>query len=172
MVVAIFVPESTYNTCNHVTLSQDYPTLPSTSEHRSQYQGLRRTVLHKINSAMNAPITQKKKKIPRLGPADAEIKAPSGENTELRRSPFRAWSRSVYSHKCYAYCQGSLPCLFLPFRSIHLHFSQISPEFVCVCVCMCVCVCVCVCVCNLANTGSCVGPQNKIGHPAGYRFSC
>ena len=24
----------------------------------------------------------------------------------------------------------------------------------------------------LANTGSCVGPQNKIGHPAGCRFPC
>ena len=23
-----------------------------------------------------------------------------------------------------------------------------------------------------ANTGSCVGPQNKIGHLAGYRFPC
>ena len=24
----------------------------------------------------------------------------------------------------------------------------------------------------VANTGSCVGPQNKIGHPAGIRFPC
>ena len=24
----------------------------------------------------------------------------------------------------------------------------------------------------VANTGSCVGPQNKIGHPAGCRFLC
>ena len=59
---------------------------------------------------------------PQWGAADAEIKVPSGENTELKRSPFKAWSRSVYSHTCYAYCQGFLPCLFLPFRSIHLHF--------------------------------------------------
>ena len=57
------------------------------------------------------------------GAADAEIKVPSGENTELKRSPFKAWSRSVYSHTCYTYCQGFLPCLFLPFRSIHLHFG-------------------------------------------------
>ena len=34
------------------------------------------------------------------GAADAEIKVPSGENTELKRSPFKAWSRSVYSHTC------------------------------------------------------------------------
>ena len=33
-----------------------------------------------------------------------------------------AWSRSVNSHTCYAYCQGALPCLVLPFQSIHLHF--------------------------------------------------
>ena len=40
---------------------------------------------------------------PQWGAADAEIKAPSGENTELKRSPFKVWSRSVYSHTCYAY---------------------------------------------------------------------
>ena len=56
--------------------------------------------------------------------ADAEIKIPSGENTELKRSPFKAWSRSVYGHTCYTYCQGFLPCLF------HLHFSKTSPDFV------------------------------------------
>ena len=37
-------------------------------------------------------------KIPQWGAADAEIKVPSVENTELKRSPFKAWSRSVYSH--------------------------------------------------------------------------
>ena len=59
---------------------------------------------------------------PQWGAADAEIKVPSGENTELKRSPFQAWGRSVYSHTCYAYCQGFLPCLFLHFQSINLHF--------------------------------------------------
>ena len=95
---------------------------------------------------------------PQLGAADAEIKVPSDENRELKGSPFKAWSRSVYSHTCYAYCQGFLPCLFLPFRSIHLHFFQnLSRVFL---------------VLVVANTGSCVGPQNKIGHPAGCRFPC
>ena len=61
---------------------------------------------------------------PQWGAADAEIKVPSGENTELKRSPFKAWSRSVYSHTYYAYCQGFRPSLFLPSRSIHLHFFQ------------------------------------------------
>ena len=46
------------------------------------------------------------------GGADAEIKVPSGENTELYRSPFKDWSRSAYSHTCHAYCQGFLPYLF------------------------------------------------------------
>ena len=66
---------------------------------------------------------------PQWGAADAEIKVPSGENTELKRSPFQAWSRSVYSHICYAYCQGVLPYLFLPFQSIHLHFFQNLSHF-------------------------------------------
>ena len=65
------------------------------------------------------------------GTADAEIKVPSGENIELKRSPFKAWSRSVYSHACY-YCQGFLPCLFLPLWSVHLHFFPKSPNFSCV----------------------------------------
>ena len=72
---------------------------------------------------------------PQWGAEDAQIKVPSGANTELKRSPFKAWSRSVDSHTCYAYCQGILPCLFLPFQSIHLHFSNASPDFSCVCCC-------------------------------------
>ena len=89
---------------------------------------------------------------PQWGAADAEIKVPSGENTEFKRSPFQAWSRSVYSHTCYTYCRGVLPCLFLPFRSMHLHFFQTLSRFF----------------------RSCVGPKNKIGHTAGYnsRVEC
>ena len=49
--------------------------------------------------------------------------------TELKRSPFQAWSRSVSSHMFYTYCQGLLPCLFLPFQSIHLHFFQNLSQF-------------------------------------------
>ena len=95
---------------------------------------------------------------PQWGAADAEIKVPPGENTELKRSPFQAWSRSVYSHTCDAYCRGFLPWLFLPFRSIHLHFFQnLSRVFP---------------VLAVASTSSCVGPQNKIGNLAGCRFQC
>ena len=90
------------------------------------------------------------------GAADAEIKVLPGENTELKRSPFKAWSRSVYSHTCFAHCQGFLPCLFLPFRLIQLHFFQNLSRFF---------------LCWLWLThGSCVGPQDKIGRTAGGRF--
>ena len=61
-----------------------------------------------------------------------KLKVPPGENTELKRSPFKAWSRSVYSHTGYAYCLGFLPCLFPPFWSIYLHFFQVPPDFSCV----------------------------------------
>ena len=92
---------------------------------------------------------------PQWGAVDAEIKVPSGENTELKRSPFEAWSTSVYSDTCYAYCQGFLPCLFLHFWSIHLHFFQNLSQFP---------------LCWLWPThDSCGGPQNKIGHFAGCR---
>ena len=60
--------------------------------------------------------------VPQWGAGDAEIKVPSDENTELEGFPFKAWSRSVYSHACDTFCQGLLPYLFLPFWSIQLHF--------------------------------------------------
>ena len=43
------------------------------------------------------------------GTADAEMKVPSDENTELKGSPFKAWSKSLYCHACYACCQGFFP---------------------------------------------------------------
>ena len=79
-------------------------------------------------------------------------------SVKLKRSPLKAWSGSVDSLTCYAYCQRFLPCLFLPFRSIHLHFFQNLSRFF-------------LCWLLLAH-GSCVGPQNRIGLPAGCRFPC
>ena len=90
------------------------------------------------------------------GAADAKFKVPSGENTQLKRSPSKTWSRSVYSHACYAYSQGFLPCLFLPSGPFNCIFSKTSSDFFP--------------LLAVANTGSCVGPQNKIGHPAECRF--
>ena len=40
-----------------------------------------------------------------------------------------AWSRSVYSHTYYAYCQGFLPRLFLPFGPFTCIFSKTSSNF-------------------------------------------
>ena len=94
---------------------------------------------------------------PQWGAADAEIKVPSSRNTELKRSPFKAWSRSVYSHKCYAYCQGFFP-YFYPSGPFTCIFFQNLCRFL---------------LCWLWLThGSCLGPQNKMGHPAGCRFPC
>ena len=98
--------------------------------------------------------------VPQWGAADAEIKVQSGENTELKRSPFKAWSRSVYSHTCYANCQGFLSFVLISTLPVHspAFFSKTSPDFS---------------LCWLWLThGSCVGLQNKIGHPAGCRFPC
>ena len=103
------------------------------------------------------PFTGMLKGTPQWGAADAEIKVPSGENTELTHSPFKALSRSVYSHTYYAYCQGFL-LYFYPFPSIHLHLFQNLSRFF---------------LCWLWLThGSRVSPQSKIGHPAGGRFPC
>ena len=60
---------------------------------------------------------------PQWRAADAEIKVPFGENTELKHSPFQAWSRSVYSHTCYAYCQGFLSFFLISTLPVH------SPAF-------------------------------------------
>ena len=88
------------------------------NRHKSEVIGMG-SEKHKKGKIQDIPTT------PWWGAVDAEIKVPSDENTELKCSPFKAWSRSVYSHTCYAYCQGLLPCLFLPFWSFHLHFFQI-----------------------------------------------
>ena len=66
---------------------------------------------------------------PQWGTADVEIKVPSGENTEHKGSPFKAWSRSVYGHTCYTYCQGFLPCLFLPSGPFACIFPKPLPIF-------------------------------------------
>ena len=59
---------------------------------------------------MRSPI-RRLQEPPQWGAADAEIKVPSVENTELEGSPFKACGRSVCSHTCHAYSQGF--CLFL-----------------------------------------------------------
>ena len=63
---------------------------------------------------------------PQWRAVDAEIEVPSNENTELKRSYFKAWSRSVYSHTCYAYFLIST----LPVHS-SAFFPNLSRFFLC-----------------------------------------
>ena len=97
---------------------------------------------------------------PQWGDTDAEIKVPSGENTELNRSPFKVWSRSVYGHTLLHLLPWISSSLIstLPIHSPPFFFFQNLSRFF---------------LCWLWLThGSCVGPQNEIGHPAGGRFPC
>ena len=100
------------------------------------------------------------RKLPQWGAADAEIKVPSVENTELKGFPFHAWSRSVYSRTSYFLLPwiSSLLISTLPVHSpAFLKKNNLSQLFHLLAV---------------ANIGSCVGPQDKIGHPVGCRFPC
>ena len=67
---------------------------------------------------------------PRLGAADTEIKVPSGKNTELKRSPFQAWSRSVYivTHATLTAREFFL-AYFYPSSPFNCIFSKTSPNF-------------------------------------------
>ena len=93
------------------------------------------------------------------GAVDAEIKVPSGENTEFKRSPLKPGvGQYIAIHATLTARDFFLPCLFLPFRPIHLHFFQILSRFFLRWLWL--------------KHGTCVGQQNKIGHPAGGRFPC
>ena len=118
-------------TISTLTLTSKHKRQSLTLTNKHKRQSLELTNKHKRQSLKrtNEQKRQSLKRTPQLGAADAEIKVPSGENTELKRSPFKAWSTSVYSHTCYAYCRGFLSCLFLHFWSIHLHFFQNLSRF-------------------------------------------
>ena len=92
-----------------------------------------------------------------VGAADAEIEVPYGENTELNVLPLKPGvGQHIAIHATltdrdffltYFYVSGPFTCTF----------SKASPDFP---------------VLAVTNTGSCVGSQNKIGHPAGGRCPC
>ena len=93
---------------------------------------------------------------PQWGAADAEIKVPSGEIRSLNVPPLKPGvgkkKKAIHAaltardfFVAYFYPSG-------PFTSI---FPKPLPIFP---------------VLAMANTGPCVGPQNKIGHPTGCRF--
>ena len=69
--------------------------------------------------------------VPQWGAVDAEIKVPSGQNTELKGSPFKAWSRSVYSLLAALASRDFLLISTLPVHS--LHFFQNLSQFFCLC---------------------------------------
>ena len=70
---------------------------------------------------------------PQWGAADAEIKVPSGENTELKRSPFKAWSRSIYLdiHATLT-ARDFFLAYFYPYGPFTCILSKTSPNFSCV----------------------------------------
>ena len=84
-----------------------------------------------------------------------KLRAPSVENPELKGSPFKAWSRPIYSHACFTNCQGFLADLYPPGPFTCIFSPNLSRVFP---------------VLAVANTGSCMELQNKIGYAAcGYR---
>ena len=98
---------------------------------------------------------------PQCGAADAEIKVPSGENTELKRSPIKAWvGQYIAIHASLtARDFSSLLISTLPVHS-PTFFSNLSRFFLCW---------------LWLTHGSCVGPQNKkkVTLPeAGSRVEC
>ena len=97
---------------------------------------------------------------PKCGAADVEIKVPSDENTELKSAPFKlnpgvgqyiAMRATLTARDFFFanfYPSGPFTCIFFQ------NLSRVFP------------------VLAVTNTGCCVDPQNKIGHPVGYRFPC
>ena len=70
---------------------------------------------------------------PQRGAAEAEIKVPSDENTELKGSPFKTWGRSVHSHYAKLTARVSSLIIFtLPVRSPAFFAKTLSKGFSCV----------------------------------------
>ena len=90
-------------------------------------------------------------KPPQWGAVDAEIKVPSGENTELKRSPLKPGSGQYIAIHATLTARDFFLAYFYPSGPITCIFSKFFPDFFP--------------VLAVANTGSCVGLQNNIGHP-------
>ena len=70
---------------------------------------------------------------PRWGAADAEIKVPSDEDTELQGSPFKTWSRSVYiAMHASLTARDFFPANFYPSGPFTCIFPKPLPSFSCV----------------------------------------
>ena len=96
--------------------------------------------------------------VSRRGTADAEIKSHLVRTLSLNVFPLKPGVGQNIAIHATLIAEDFFLAHFYPIQAIHLHFSQnLSRFFPALAV---------------ANTGSCVGPQNEIGHPAGHRFSC
>ena len=89
--------------------------------HEGIHQSTHIVLLHSFHGVIASHLPVR----PQWGAADAEIKVASGENTELKHFPFKACSRSVYSHRCHAYCQGFLS---LPISTLPVHSPAFFPK--------------------------------------------
>ena len=105
---------------------------------------------------------------PQWGAAEAEIKVPSDENTELKRSSFKVWSRSVYGHIYHCHLLPEMfslwPYIPLPLTARKFFLAKFYPSGPFICIFQKLSLVFPVLA--VANTGSFVHPQNEIGHPA------
>ena len=62
------------------------------------------------------------------GGADTEMKVPSGENTELKRSPFKAWNSQYIAIHATLTARDFFLANFYPSSPFTCIFSKTSPE--------------------------------------------
>ena len=89
---------------------------------------------------------------------EAEIKVPSDENTELKGSFLKPGVGQYIAMHATLTARDFFLANFYPSGPFTCSFSKTSPRVFS--------------VLAVAKTGSCVGQQDKIGHPAGCRFPC
>ena len=87
-----------------------------------------------------------------MGTADAEIRDPSVQNPHLKVLPFKPGAGPYKATHATPTARDFFLTNFYPPRPFTCIFSKASPDVFP--------------VLAVANTGSYVGPQNKIGHPA------
>ena len=87
---------------------------------------------------------------------EAKIEVLSDENTELKGSPLKPGVGQYIAMHATLTARGFFLANIYPSGPFTCIFPKLLPSFSCV---------------SCGKTGSCVGPQNKIGHPAGCRFA-
>ena len=63
------------------------------------------------------------------GGADTEMKVPSGENTELKRSPFKGWNSQYIAIHATLTARDFFLANFYPSSPFTRIFSKTSPDF-------------------------------------------